>query len=789
MAAYGTFSPAELLESRSLSAPLPDGPAAPSPPWAMRLTKPSLRRRSLLGWAHQPRWQAHRFTAPEQQQMAAYESFALHLPINQFYRAYLRCGGSSATAKTWWLMGLLGLTMALLCALVKQSLQLVMLVKMAMVDNILGEAAPDAQRPFLRLLAGMLMLNVTLALAASLAVVFVAPQAAGSGMPEALAALNGVDQPGVFNARTLIVKVVSLILAICSGLPIGLQGPIIHIGAQVGHLLSSSPRLWAFADVRRRANFISAGVATAVAAAFGAPIGGLLMVVEAVASWWDMKVVSVLVLFASLICFFLSQLLEAAFVGFQPTENLGYLGSGQQVGASAPFHAKAHAMVVVPAVLLGVACGLLSGLFIIGNLAVARLRRRYVGLSAGKRVAEVCTLALVFTILSVGLPRLTACESSHSGRPPHPRWGPTICPGPDEFNPLAALSLHSGREVIDRLFASKWPPSLDVGDPFPLSTLVLYFALYYTFAMLTAGSAISSGMVVPSLVMGALTGRIFAIVCSGVLRILGLSVDWIDPGVFAYIGAGAFLAGIMRLTFSMVAIMVEVSGDVHHLFPLMVTIYTANLVANQFTHSLNQSLQELRCMPVLEDTQSLPEALRLFCVSHVMARPPVTLPRLCTVGRLQALLASTTHCGFPVVEPADGSMLGLVTRRQLQGIVTHRSLALALPAAAKNPHGGSNGCGGAELPYPRVQQLLEQVLAGEGEGAAGPPAAPGTPVDLALWMDASPFTVQHDFALGPAVQLFRQMGVRHLVVLDGRRVVGIVTRKDLLPQHLESYAA
>lgn len=42
------------------------------------------------------------------------------------------------------------------------------------------------------------------------------------------------------------------------------------------------------------------------------------MVVEAVASWWDMKVVSVLVLFASLICFFLSQLLEAAFVGFRP---------------------------------------------------------------------------------------------------------------------------------------------------------------------------------------------------------------------------------------------------------------------------------------------------------------------------------------------------------------------------------------------------------------------------------------------------------------------------------------
>lgn len=41
----------------------------------------------------------------------------------------------------------------------------------------------------------------------------------------------------------------------------------------------------------------------------------------------------------------------------------------------------------------------------------------------------------------------------------------------------------------------------------PLHVLLVYFLLYSTFAAITAGCMISSGFVIPMLVMGALIGR------------------------------------------------------------------------------------------------------------------------------------------------------------------------------------------------------------------------------------------------------------------------------------------
>ena len=52
--------------------------------------------------------------------------------------------------------------------------------------------------------------NFALTLFASLITAFIAPECAGSGIPEVKAYLNGVDAPAIFSLRTLLVKVIMI---------------------------------------------------------------------------------------------------------------------------------------------------------------------------------------------------------------------------------------------------------------------------------------------------------------------------------------------------------------------------------------------------------------------------------------------------------------------------------------------------------------------------------------------------------------------------------------------------
>jgi len=53
-------------------------------------------------------------------------------------------------------------------------------------------------------------------------------------MPELIGYLNGTLVRHIFGLRTLIVKFLSCTLAVGSGLPVGPEGPMIHMGAMVG---------------------------------------------------------------------------------------------------------------------------------------------------------------------------------------------------------------------------------------------------------------------------------------------------------------------------------------------------------------------------------------------------------------------------------------------------------------------------------------------------------------------------------------------------------------------------
>lgn len=103
-----------------------------------------------------------------------------------------------------------------------------------------------------------------------------APEAAGSGIPH----LEGVLQRlrVLHWKRVLPVKFFAGIIAIGSGLALGREGPTVQIGGAVGDAVSR----WIKVSERERQTLISAGAGAGLAAAFNAPLSGLIFVLEEV---------------------------------------------------------------------------------------------------------------------------------------------------------------------------------------------------------------------------------------------------------------------------------------------------------------------------------------------------------------------------------------------------------------------------------------------------------------------------------------------------------------------------
>ena len=109
----------------------------------------------------------------------------------------------------------------------------------------------------------------------------------------------------------------------------------------------------------------------------------------------------------------------------------------------------------------------------------------------------------------------------------------------------------------------------------------------------SAGTSVASGLVIPSLIIGAGMGRLVGEGLHWVLAALGMGTEWADPGLFAFVGAGAFFGGVSRLTVSLVVIMLELTGSLNHLLPLMTAVMTAKWVADGFTHPLYHALLQV----------------------------------------------------------------------------------------------------------------------------------------------------------------------------------------------------
>lgn len=109
------------------------------------------------------------------------------------------------------------------------------------------------------------------------------PGARGSGIPQAIAALQNPDEKyrsGLLSFRIAVAKLLLTLVGLGAGASIGREGPTVHIGASIMYRLGRFAR---FPHHLLERGLILAGGAAGISAAFNTPIAGIMFAIEEMA--------------------------------------------------------------------------------------------------------------------------------------------------------------------------------------------------------------------------------------------------------------------------------------------------------------------------------------------------------------------------------------------------------------------------------------------------------------------------------------------------------------------------
>lgn len=247
-------------------------------------------------------------------------------------------------------------------------------------------------------------------------------------------------------------------------------------------------------------------------------------------------------------------------------------------------------------------------------------------------------------------------------------------------------------------------------------TLLIVKAVVWLVAL---GSGTSGGILAPLLILGGATGCIIGHYLPG------------DPGLWAMVGMAAIMSGAMRAPMTGALFAAEITGQMGGLPLCLAAAGSAYAVSVLLTRrSILTEKIARRGRHVLQEYSV--DALDLLQVRDLMTAKPETLPGNMPLGDVVAFFeGEAAHRSYPVID-AGGRLLGLVSR----------SDALTWQV---------DGFEAASL-------LAENL-----SDASQPTAFPDSPCGL-------------------VADLIVQSGVGRIPIVerDSRRVVGIISRQDLL---------
>ncbi|GMJ05487.1 chloride channel D [Hibiscus trionum] len=677
----------------------------------------------------------------------------------------------------WFFALLIGIGTGLAAVFINISVENFAGWKFALIFNII-------QKSYLAGCLIYILINLALVFSSVYIITQFAPAAAGSGIPEIKGYLNGVDIHGILLFRTLIGKIFGSIGSVGGGLALGKEGPLVHTGACIASLLGqggstkyhlSSRWLQGFKSERDRRDLVTCGCAAGVAAAFRAPVGGVLFALEEVTSWWRSQLMW-RVFFTSAI---VAVVVRVA-MGWCKSGNCGHFGSGGFIIWDISDGQEDYSFEeLLPMALIGVIGGLLGALFNQLTIYVTRWRRNYLHKKGNRvKIYEACLISVLTSVISFGLPLLrncSPCPVSDPGSEIECPRAPGVdgnyvnfyCSKDNEYNDLATIFFNTQDDAIRNLFSAK------TIHEFSAQSLLTFLVMFYTLAVVTFGTAVPAGQFVPGIVIGSTYGRLVGIFTVNHYKKLN-----IEEGTYALLGAASFLGGSMRMTVSLCVIMVEITNNLKFLPLIMLVLLISKAVGDVFNEGLYEEQARLRGIPLLESKPKY--EMRKVTAREVCGNQKVlSLPRVVKVADVVSILQSNKHNGFPVIDHTRNGeplVIGLMLRSHLLVLLQSRIDFQHSPLPC-------HSTGGSRAIRPNYSEFAKPV---SSKGISINDIYLSSDdlemyIDLAPFLNPSPYVVPEDMSLTKVYNLFRQLGLRHIFVVPrASRVIGVITRKDLL---------
>lgn len=251
------------------------------------------------------------------------------------------------------------------------------------------------------------------------------------------------------------------------------------------------------------------------------------------------------------------------------------------------------------------------------------------------------------------------------------------------------------------------------------------------------------------------------------------------------VGAASFLAGVSRMTVSLVVVMFELTGELEYTVPHMLAILTSKWVADSLSgkESVYDLAQNVLGHPFLDIDHSmqLVQKLPQHAIVAEILPPKQTMDEITvnvpdqsnTVSR--ALLVKKLH-----QLQARGLMdAGLVLVNQttgiLQGYLGQAELEFGL-GSLSGLHSDQN------TEEVRLLSSAAAAPSGEEEEEGQEGEEQENIIDLSHFVDRTPLTLSAVAPMEYAVEMFGKLGLRYLMITEEGtgKIVGVVIKKRLV---------